>query len=251
MLIDDHIAAIRREGQLLVEAVARADLDSRVPTCPEWTVRELAQHQGRVHRWATTYVADARTAMMSAAEDERSWGEMPPDAGLVAWLSTGWQRLVAALEVAPAELQCWSFLPAPTPLAFWARRQAHETAVHRVDAQLAGRASVAPLGRDFAIDGLDELLLCFFSRPRNRLRLPRSRRLAVLATDTSASWIIHIGPDGARAERAEGSADAEISGRAEDLYLGLWNRRPLSALAVAGETELAELWQEKARIAWS
>lgn len=34
-------------------------------------------------------------------------------------------------------VDCWTFLDAPSPLAFWARRQAHETAIHRADAQLA------------------------------------------------------------------------------------------------------------------
>jgi len=49
----------------------------------------------------------------------------------------------AALSAAPPDLRCWTFLPAPSPLAMWARRQAHETTVHRVDAELAA-ASVAP-----------------------------------------------------------------------------------------------------------
>src|ERR1019366_10224384 len=65
--------------------------------------------------------------------------------------------LVEALVAAPPDLRCWTFLPAPSPLAFWARRQAHETTIHRVDAELAS-GPVAPVTPEFAADGLDELL---------------------------------------------------------------------------------------------
>ena len=44
----------------------------------------------------------------------------------------------------PTTCECWTFLPAPSPRAMWARRQAHETAIHRVDAQLAAGLPVSP-----------------------------------------------------------------------------------------------------------
>jgi hypothetical protein len=49
----------------------------------------------------------------------------------------------------------------------WARRQAHEAAVHRVDAQrAAGAARPGGVDAGFAADGLDELLLGLFGRRR-------------------------------------------------------------------------------------
>src|SRR5690606_12015109 len=48
---DDHLAAIQREGELFMAAVSTGDLDATVPTCPEWTLRELAHHLGRTHIW--------------------------------------------------------------------------------------------------------------------------------------------------------------------------------------------------------
>src|SRR5690606_9734843 len=129
MLTEDYIAALRHEGHLLIEAVASAELggvlDAVVVTCPEWIVRDLAHHMGQVHRWAATFVREARPTMTSAEEDARNWGPMPPDSDLLAWLRAGHAELVAALDAAPADLRCWTFLPAPSPLAFWARRQAH------------------------------------------------------------------------------------------------------------------------------
>jgi uncharacterized protein (TIGR03083 family) len=230
MRIEDHIAALRIEGNLFTSVLRRADLDAVVPTCPEWTVRELARHTGRVHRWAASYARDARPDMMTADEEEHAWGAMPEDAALVDWFRDGHARLVDALATAPRDLACWSFLPAPSPLAFWARRQAHETTIHRVDAELAGPGpSAVPL--EFAVDGLDELLLCFFSRRRNRLRFDDPKTLVIVATDAGASWLVRIGPEGASAQRRDGSppnADATVAGPASALYLGLWNRGPLA-----------------------
>ena len=40
----------------MAAAVAGADPDGTVPTCPEWTVRDLVRHMGGVHRWATGFV---------------------------------------------------------------------------------------------------------------------------------------------------------------------------------------------------
>ena len=60
MDVATHIEALRREGGFLASAVAVADPDDPVPTCPEWTVRDLVHHTGGVQRWATGYVADAR-----------------------------------------------------------------------------------------------------------------------------------------------------------------------------------------------
>ena len=77
---------------------------------------------------------------------------------------------------ADESLSCWTFLPAPSPLAFWTRRQAHETAIHGADADAsAGRASVFPA--DFAADGVDELLTGFQARHRAGRARPAPRSL--------------------------------------------------------------------------
>src|SRR5262249_60086760 len=67
----------------------------------------------------------------------------------------------------------WTFLEAPSPVAFWARRQAHETAIHRVDADQAaagaGKAGGgAPFTPRFAADGIDELIMGFVGRNAKR-----------------------------------------------------------------------------------
>ncbi len=146
MEVAAHIDALRGEGRLMADAAANAAPDAHVPTCPEWVVRDLVRHLGGVHRWATGYVAGPRTEQWDVNLDEVV-GTWPDDAELVDWFREGCESLAGALEAAPPDLECWTFLRAPSPLAMWARRQAHETAIHRVDAELAAGVALTPLRR--------------------------------------------------------------------------------------------------------
>ena len=250
MRIDEHVAVLRRDGDLLIEAIAKADLETPVPTCPEWTVRDLAQHMGRVHRWATAYVRDARTEQIPEEFEDAVWGPMPDDAALVGWLRTGHAALVASLSSAPEELACWSFLRAPSPLAFWARRQAHETAIHRADGQIAlGAVDGWPV--EFAVDGIDELLFYFYGQRSRHVRHDPPRSLAVRATDADLGLTLHIGPSGVTVDRVAAEADCLIEASALDLYLLLWNRRGAEGLAVSGDVSVLDVWQGSARVRWT
>ncbi len=159
----------------MASAAVGADADAAVPTCPEWTVRDLLRHTGAVHRWATGYVAGRRCEPSRGGLEEAA-GTWPDDDGLTAWFEHGCADLVAALAAAPDDLECWTFLPAPSPRAMWARRQAHETAIHRVDTQLATGTAVTPCDPGFAADGIDELLTLFVPRRRAHAAAPMHRR---------------------------------------------------------------------------
>ncbi|MFG2193921.1 maleylpyruvate isomerase family mycothiol-dependent enzyme [Streptomyces sp. NPDC048639] len=264
------IESLRSEGSLLADAAERAGSEAEVPTCPEWRVRDLVRHTGTVHRWATAFVAEGLDRPRRAAS--------PPDldgAELLEWFREGHARLVDALLAAPDDLKCWAFLPAPSPLAFWARRQAHETTVHRVDAEaaLGGPGALAqpwdrltPIGPAFALDGIDELLSGFHARERSAVRSATPRTLRVRTTDAedaseaadakgaTGAWTVRISGDPLRADRAADgeeraeAADCEIAGPAARVYLALWNRLPLESLEVAGDAEVARLWRETSAI---
>ena len=68
---DDAVDAIADDSRRLSDVVAAADLDARVPSCPEWSVRDLAHHIGVVQWYwgANVRAADA---------DQRSGAEMTP-----------------------------------------------------------------------------------------------------------------------------------------------------------------------------
>jgi uncharacterized protein (TIGR03083 family) len=121
----------------------------------------------------------------------------------------------------------------------WARRQAHETAVHRVDAQLAAGIPVTPCAPAFAADGIDELVVSFVPRRSSKLRADPPASLAVRCTDVDASWLLHMDHDGVTTMRTTSGGDAgaacAVSGTAGDLYLALWNRTGAESLTVVGD----------------
>lgn len=250
MDIPEHIDALRREGELLADAAARTELDTPVPTCPDWRLRDLVRHIGGVHRWAATYVAESRTERMDEEDMERVMASWPDDDGLIDWFRDGHVNLVNVLETASPDTSCWSFLPAPSPLAFWARRQAHETAIHRADAE-SPSGSLTPFSPAFASDGIDELLFCFVTRPRGRLVADPTRTFHVRSTDADADWFVRIGPERVEVSRQGDQGECAVEGTASDLYLLLWNRITADGLQVAGDRSLLDLWRESVQIRWS
>ncbi|MGX1882907.1 maleylpyruvate isomerase family mycothiol-dependent enzyme [Streptomyces sp. NPDC055287] len=238
------IDLLDQEGRLLATAAGKAGPGTDVPTCPGWQIRDLLRHTGVVHRWATAFVAEGHTTF----HPEESEPDLDGDA-LLDWFHEGHTLLVAALKAAPEDLECWIFMPAPSPLAFWARRQAHETAIHRMDAEAALGSGFASLPREFAADGVDELLRSFHARDRSRVRTTEPRLLRVRATDSDDVWTIRLSDGPPRTDRStDGPADCEVSGPAELLYPTLWNRLPMSGITVSGDRALAHLWQEKSHI---
>ncbi|MFG2882631.1 maleylpyruvate isomerase family mycothiol-dependent enzyme [Streptomyces sp. NPDC048297] len=258
----DFLKTLDREGLSLAAAAEAAGTDAKVPTCPGWQVRDLLRHTGAVHRWATAFVAEGHTA-------PRPFDDAPDLDGpeLIAWYRDSHRLLVDTLAAAPADLACWTFHPAPnpSPLAFWTRRQAHETTVHRYDAEVARGGAVSSIASGYAVDGIDELLRGFHARSRSRLRSeePRVLRIRAVAPDAHADphadadthtnaaadavWTVRLSAEPPVTSRdAAGEADAELSGPADRLYLALWNRVPVPD--VAGDRSLLDLWREKSPI---
>ncbi|MFF7361222.1 maleylpyruvate isomerase family mycothiol-dependent enzyme [Streptomyces sp. NPDC008125] len=248
MDMSEQITQLSAEGRLLAAAAERAGMDALLPTCPGWRVRDLLRHTGMVHRWATAFVAEGHTEYVG---DE---GEPDLDTSqLLAWFADGHRRLVATLEAAPRDLACWTFMPAASGSAFWARRQLHETTIHRVDAESALGAPYSRVGTACALDGIDELLTGFHARAKSRVRTEAPRVLRVHAVDADAAWTVRLSAEPPRAVRDDGresGADCVVSGSAESLYLALWNRLPLSSAALEGDEALARLWTEKSAITW-
>jgi uncharacterized protein (TIGR03083 family) len=254
MEVASHIEALRAEGDRMADAIGSASPEAPVPTCPEWVVRDLARHIGGVHRWATDIVATPRPGPNNADLDEIVGG-WPADGELEPWFREGLAGLVTALGAAPPDLECWTFLPAPSPLAMWARRQAHETAVHRVDAErAAGRTSdeLSPLAPTLAADGVDELLSCFVPRRRTGLRAHPPTSLRVRCTDEEAGWVLQIDGDGVTTSPVvDGDAACTVRGRAADLYLALWNRLGPEVLAVEGDPDVLALFLDRVHVRWA
>lgn len=244
--------ALHDAGRRLAAAAERAGLDAKTPSCPEWTVRDLVFHQGAVHRWAETIVREARSEDFDTVGGNplRDAGRRPPDDELLDWFRAGHEALVETLEKAPPDLQCWTFLRAPTPVHFWVRRQTHETTIHRVDAEQAA-GGVSPIDPQVAADGVDELLTGFVTRRRGRLRTAQPKTLAVHATDIGAHWYVTVSAEPVVVERTEREAATTLRGPAEDVYLALWNRLSLGALDAFGDPEILRLWPQATQVRWA
>jgi uncharacterized protein (TIGR03083 family) len=256
--VGDLIEALAREGALMTAAVERGDPGASVPTCPDWSLRELVQHTSGVHRWATRVVRERSSGPIDE-ELEAVAGGWPGDEDLAPWFRAGHALLVDALRSAPDDVECWSFLQAPSALAFWARRQLHETVIHRVDAELASGGargagsprSVSHVPVDVAVDGIDELLTGFLPRRSSRLKPASPATIAVQPTDADAAWLVTAGPEGATTERTASAADVLVRGPAADLYLLVWNRRDLDGIEVVGDHALLDLWRSNVQVRWS
>jgi uncharacterized protein (TIGR03083 family) len=248
-----HLEGLREAMVALVLYADRAGLRAPVPTTPDWTVRRLVAHQGMVHRWATATVqglpADA-DALEQAGIDAAD----PLD-----WLADGAIDLVAALVRAPEDLAAPVFLhDAPAPREFWARRQCHETTIHAVDALAAhlGRlpraADAGWIADEVALDGIDELLTGFVTRPRSRLRSPRPHRVVVVPEPGAPDWTVDVGPGPAVTTRVDAAehpdGDTVLRGSAVGLYLTLWNRS--DELTPVPDADWDATWRDGAGITW-
>ena len=236
----------------LASSAATAGLTAAVATCPEWSVGDLVAHQGMVHRWAAAELRLDPTPVPSHPEFLIS---VPPDQ-LLDWLADGVRELTGTLRTVDPDVPALVFLKdAPRPVHFWARRQAHETTIHSVDALsgVLGRqpsAAEAGIDLDLALDGIDELLTGFFPRGRSGLAELAPLTLAVTPSDSRRAWTVRV--DGERAttiREHRPDADATFAGTAAQLYLGLWNRG--AEITATGRPDVLQAWQRRQRVRWS
>lgn len=212
------------ENARLADLVVDADQDAPVPTCPGWTIRNLATHVGRGHRWAATIVRTRADAPV----DTRTVADGKPPAGgeaTAAWLRAGADALLAAVDEVGVDTPVWTFT-GPKPARWWVRRRLHEATVHRADAAIA-------LGTGFTLDpvlgadGLGEWLDLLAARRGDPL-LAAGETLHLHATDgdlgPAGEWTVRQGGDALAWEHGHVKASVAVRGAAADLFLGLLRR---------------------------
>jgi uncharacterized protein (TIGR03083 family) len=231
----DHLDHLHADGLVLAEAARAAGFEAEVPACPSWLVRDLVRHVGVVHRWAQAIVGgplDRADEVRVQAPDADT-----PDEVMLAWFVDGHRNLVQTLRDAPSDLNCFTLpLPCTSPLEFWARRQAHETAIHRADAE-AANAGISRFDDDFALDGIDEMLVGLAPRPR-----PFEPAGLRIEPAGGPSWLLRFGPNGLTSRPdSSTAADATVTGTPGDIYLWVWNRP--ADVTVSGDPTVAQRWR--------
>jgi uncharacterized protein (TIGR03083 family) len=242
MEITEHIDALRDQGDMLADAAGRAGLDAPVAPCAPWRVKDLLRHTGYVHRWAARHVTECPDTVLDGPSEEEILRGGAPDPDLLAWFRAGHAALVETLSTADPGLRCATFMDAPSPLAFWARRQAHETAIHRADADYACGA-IPAYPPQFAADGIDELIMGFGKRRKYRPSADNGGGMQVRTTDTANAW--NVGTK-------DGPAECVVSGPASGLYLFLWNRSDAAGagVTISGDPGFLNSWQSSVRVRW-
>jgi uncharacterized protein (TIGR03083 family) len=233
-VVVDWIAHVEADGRALLEA-ARGEPSAAVPACDGWTLTELAAHTALIHQ-RTAYLC--RTGARERPSQKGGQIEPPPADGVLDW-AAGWHaELVDRLRTTPADTEVWSFFPGGRTVGWWARRMAHETLVHRVDAEQAvGRqGDVDP---DVAVDGVEEVLDVFVAR-FGTPPFGTGQTVHLHATDVTGEWLVTLGADAVSVERGHAKGDAAVRGAAAVLYLWLWGRAPLGGLEVLGDASLPE-----------
>jgi uncharacterized protein (TIGR03083 family) len=239
----DHqalIEALRREGTTLGD-IRIVDVD--VPTCPGWTLADLVHHVGTVHRWQEAQLRADDTERL--ARSERL--ERPDDESLQEWLQHGLASLLQAFaETDPERLTPTWF--GPRPASFWARRAAHETAIHRWDAQ-AAVMSPSPIDAAQAVDAIDELLENVVPRRvADAGWEPPPASIHLHATDIDGEWTIHVDGQSVTVTRSHDKGDVAARGSANDLILLLAGRIPPSRLELFGDHAVLDRWHRSVAI---
>ncbi len=234
------LAALRRDAALLRAAVTPDVFDTQVPSCPEWTVRDLVHHVGTVYGVARVNAAGGNPAVPA-----RPTGDLPDDAGLLAWWDGEFQAMHDVLEKLDPEQPAWNWAPRAKVVAFWPRRMAHETAVHRWDAQMAAGVT-EPLDVEIAADGITEVLDTWLPGGKGKGDGAAEGVVRLIATDAEREWHIRVGDgtvallDTATLVPEDPAAHAQAVGTASDLELALYGRLGFDALELAGDPRLLD-----------
>jgi uncharacterized protein (TIGR03083 family) len=242
---DFWLGALRADGAAFLHAASQPGvLEAGVPSCPDWTVGDLVRHLGAVYRryrinsgkgnahepWPPLIIPD----------------DAPPgfDMQVVDWFGSELAQIDAHLEALDPDAPAWNWAPQRKTAVFWHRRAAHETAIHRWDAQLS-TGLAEPLESKLARDTVSEVLDTFLAAGRRRTQSVMSGLVHIIASDLGQEWYVRLRGDGVTLldtgtllDDDSHPARAAASGTASDLALFLWGRVNVDVVESAGEVEL-------------
>ncbi|GAA4676873.1 maleylpyruvate isomerase family mycothiol-dependent enzyme [Gordonia humi] len=238
------LESLGTEGSQICSTPA-VDLARPVPTCPDWTVRDLVVHIGAVHRWAARHVAEPVDSTVRFGFDT---SDVPDGDAVVGWYADRLRDLCEVLRDTDPDRPVRAF-GRPGLARFWFRRQAHETAVHRWDLQNASEAGPSPIDAALAVDGIAEWFEVFVPRVLRRADLPEGAVGTVVGVrpDDADGHTVRLASDGATTE-PHARPDVVVRGSASDILLGLWRRIPMRDLTVDGDTPTVDALLDVVRV---
>ncbi|HTJ72109.1 MAG TPA: maleylpyruvate isomerase family mycothiol-dependent enzyme [Actinospica sp.] len=235
-----------RAGAFRAAVASAGDIDVKVPTCPEWTLRDLVRHLGHGRRfWAAVVSAEPGATPPDRAVFNAQ--ETPEELeSLLDWYAASVRLMLDALREAGPDRGCWTWWAgsqSPQNCGAVARHQLQEITMHTYDAQVTVGAPQA-LPSDVAFDGVEDFLSTCCSTTAPWPHAPAS--LDMHATE-GGSWRLALAADGARFTRLVGDATAAapaevaITGTASELVLYMYDRISVDSLQLAGDGNVLDL----------
>jgi uncharacterized protein (TIGR03083 family) len=252
----DYVGHFRREVAAF-EAAGRvaAGLEAApaIPSCPGWVMTDLVLHLGTVHRFVARIIGERMQHPPDVGD--RSWmgltgewaGWLPPGrapqrspvpTALIGWFHTGAADLQERFRAADSGQRVWTW-SADHTVGFWQRMQAIEAAVHRWDAENA--VGVArPIDVALAADAIGQTFEIMAPMRRARAKAPpgHGERFLFQCADGPGTWAVRFDGDAVLLGADGGHYDIQISGKASDLALFLWQRPVAGNLDTQGDTSL-------------
>jgi uncharacterized protein (TIGR03083 family) len=238
------LAGLRADAAAFRSAVRNAEtLSARVPTCPEWTLLDLVRHLGNVYAEVAEH---APRGVTTRPEKPAAVSEPSDGPAAMNWWDEQYRAVHSVLESLDPELPAWNWAPQAKKAGFWHRRMAHETAVHRWDAQVTAGLT-EPIEAKLAADGITEVLDSWL--PAGRRRGPKDMRgiIALHGTDVGEVWYVRLRGEGIALLDTDTLLDdthpherATAAGTASDVMLALYGRVPFEVLEITGEPRLLE-----------
>lgn len=234
---------VRADAALLAEAAGSAGLDTPVPSCPGWSVRDLVEHV------AETYFHKVACMRDKAFPDP--WPPPRDDTPALTHLADAAAALLAELTSRdPGEFAATWWWDEQT-VGFWGRRMAHESAIHRIDAQLAAGA-VSAVDDALAVDGVDEILRLHLAGDWSDDPVEGLPGATLRVVSGEHAWRVVMEPAAVVAnvdKWPDEPVRAVVRGEPGALYLGLWGRGDDALPVVEGEQAVADHFRERLRLA--
>lgn len=229
----------------LRDAACAVELTARVPSCPGWTVADLVVHVAEVYLH--------KVAVMRTGQVPEPW----PPPGLaaeapLALLGRAYGALRAEFRAREPGSPALTWYGPDQTVAFWIRRMAQETAMHRIDAELAAGLPVTPVPADLGTDGVDEVLnqmLAYgsvawpdeFAAMRGEHLAAEDGQDTITVSAGQRAWTVRPSPRQVVIENGPAeSPRVLIQGAPGPLLRWLWGRAGDDAVRLAGDPAWAD-----------
>ena len=227
----EHVEAVEPEPRA-GRRLPAADPGARVPSCPDWTVADLAEHVGGFSGFWAHVLCEG------TGRPKTPFPEVQPGASLGdwygRWLPCSWPSCVPPRPTQPSG-------PGPTT-----SRHVSWAGGARTSWRCTGSTPVAidaplPIDAAVAADGIDEIF--YMVDAASIAGRGEGQTLHLHGTERGDEWLLTLDPDGLQVERRHAKGNLRARARGLDLELLLYQRPTLGNVERLGDERVLAAWQ--------